>query len=359
MARLPSRDTIAAMLGSQVYYRARHRAAAISVAVGFLMLVLKMSAYLATGSTAILSDALESVVATAFMFFCFRLAAAPPDANHPYGHGKAEHLSIGVEGGMILLAALAIIGTAVMNLVHGQHQLVSIGVGLWLIVACALINLALGLYLLFIGRSTGSAILVADGQHVLSDVWTSSGVVASLVVMYVVKNEHWRVLIDSFTAMAIAVLIIVTAVKLLRHAVAGLLDEVDAAMLGKVVAAINEIRQPNWMDVHNLRLRSSGDITHIDFHMTVPGEWTIAQGHAVEEMLQAHILERLGSRGSVIIHFDFPHEGPLPPIPPGGMRAVIGGAGTMPPLTVEAAIRSTPSTANGTLSPWSGSSVLT
>jgi cation diffusion facilitator family transporter len=292
-------------------HRSRRRAAVLSFAIGFAMLAIKMGAYLATGSATVLSDALESVVhvaATSFMFFCFRLASQPPDANHPYGHGKAEPLSVGVEGGMILLAALAIVWQALLNLVQGGHPIQQITIGFWLIASAAVINLLLGAFLLRVGRRTGSAILVADGHHVLSDVWTSGGVLIGIGLMWTVEDEHRRTIIDSSVAIALACFIVITAVKLIRSAVAGLLDEVDRRVVGRVVEAINEIREPQWLDVHNLRLRASGDITHIDFHLTVPGDWTVAHGHEVEERIERHVLDRLGTRGSVIIHFDYPRD---------------------------------------------------
>jgi cation diffusion facilitator family transporter len=299
----------------QIRHRSRRRAALLSVGVGFAMLGIKMGAYVFTGSAVILSDALESVVhvaATVFMFFCFRLAALPPDENHPYGHGKAEHLSVGFEGGMILLAALAIIWQATENLLSGTHEVRDINAGFWLILSAAIINLLLGVFLLRVGRRTRSTILVADGHHVLSDVWTSLGVLIGIWLMWSVEDERRRALIDSVVAIGLACFIIITATKLIRRSIGGLLDEVDKRQLQKVVDAINEIRAPEWIDVHNLRMRSSGDITHIDFHLTVPGEWSVSQAHDAEERLEAHILDRLGSHGSVMIHLDYPRDGRHP-----------------------------------------------
>jgi cation diffusion facilitator family transporter len=296
---------------SKRYQRSRSRAAQVSLAVSFAMLAIKMGAYLATASATVLSDALESVVhvaATVFMFVCFKLIQAPPDSSHPYGHGKAEHLSVGFEGGMILLAALAIIWQAIQDLVRPGHELSELDIGAWLIGSAAALNLLLGLYLLHVGKSTRSRILAADGKHVLTDVWTSVGVLISLALMVSTRNAHTRLLLDSGCAVVIASIIIITAAKLIRSAVSGLLDGADPKMLAQVVSAINEIRQPDWIDIHNLRLRSSGDITHIDFHMTVPGAWTVAHGHGVEETIERHLLDRLGTRGSVMIHFDYPHQ---------------------------------------------------
>ncbi|MBA2482282.1 MAG: cation transporter [Planctomycetes bacterium] len=303
------------MIVSERFQRHRRRAALTSLLVGFGMLGLKMGAYIATGSAVILADALESVVhvaATGFMFFCFRLAAQPPDANHPYGHGKAEYLSVGFEGGMILLAALAIVWQAIRSLVN-ENAIQEINLGFWLIAIAAVINLILGTYLLRVGKRTSSTILVGDAYHVLSDVWTSIGVLIGVGLMFYIEDERSRLLIDSGVAIALALFIVYTASKLIREAVGGLLDEVDNKLLQRVVNAVNEIRDQHWIDVHNLRLRSSGDLMHIDFHLTLPGDWTIAQGHEAEERLEKHILERLGTRGSVMIHLDYPRPGEYPP----------------------------------------------
>ncbi len=289
--------------------RTRQRAAVLSLAVGLLMLALKMGAYLLTGSTTILSDALESVVhvaAVLFMFWCFRFASAPPDAEHPYGHGKAEYLSIGFEGGAIALAALAIVWEAVRGLLAGQAP-ARLDLGIMLVVVASLINLVLGLYLVRVGQRTRSVILVADGQHVLADVWTSLGVLAGVVLMLVVPGVRARAWIDALVAGALAIAILVVGARLLRQSMRGLLDEVDPVALARVVEAINEIRDPAWRDVHNLRLRTSGDFTFVDFHLVVPSQWSVAAAHSAVERLEGHILSALKAKGAVMIHLDHPH----------------------------------------------------
>ena len=286
---------------------ARRRAALLSLLVGILMLVLKLSAYLATGSAIILSDALESVVhvvATGFMFWCFRLAATPPDENHPYGHGRAEPLSVGFEGGMVAIAGLAIAWEAVHGLIHGSAP-ADLGLGLWLIAAAAVINLALGTHLMRIGRRTGSAILIADGKHVLSDVWTSVGVLVGVGLMLVVPDARVRAWIDGGAALLLAAYIVWVASRLIRESFAALLDEADPALLKRIVDAIAEIRDPRWLDVHQLRCRTAGDHLFVDFHLTVPGEWSVREGHAAVELLEQHVLSRLGRSGSVLIHLDY------------------------------------------------------
>ena len=296
----------------------RLRAGLLSLLIGILMLGLKMGAYLITGSATVLSDALESVVhvaAVGFMFWCLRFSAAPPDHEHPYGHGKAEFLSIGFEGGTIALAGLAIIWEAILGLVHG-HQPGPVDLGFLLIVVAALINLALGAWLVSVGRRTGSAILIADGQHVLSDVWTSIGVVVGVVALWLLPAGPARVWTDGLVAIGLALYIMTVGGRLLRQAVGGLLDEVDPAAMARVVAAINEIRDPAWRDVHNLRLRNSGDATFVDFHLVVPSQWSVANAHASSEALERHILSRLGARGTVMIHLDHPHADPTVGVDP-------------------------------------------
>jgi cation diffusion facilitator family transporter len=265
------------------------------------------------------------------MFWCFRVSEAPPDANHPYGHGQAEHLSVGLEGGMILLAGLAVAWQAVMALVHGSSP-GQLDVGLWLVGAAAAINLALGLWLLAVGRRTRSAILVADGQHVLSDVWTSVGVLAGVGVMALVADPRWRTAIDGLLAVGIAAFLAWTAFGLIRRSLAGLMDEADQARIAQVVAALDEIREPEWLDVHNLRLRASGDQVFVDFHLTVPSEWTIHRAHAAADRIEEHLLRRLGAQGTVLVHFDYPHrDGERDPLPAGEIRPI--------PLTVALATR--------------------
>ncbi len=312
---------------------ARRRAARWSLIIGLVMLGLKMTAFVLTGSATILSDALESVVhvfAIGFMFWCVHLAAAPPDENHPYGHGRAESLSIGFEGGMMALAALAIAWEAAVGMWYG-HRPEQLGVGVWLIAVAAAINLVLSLYLLRVGRRTRSAILVADGKHVLSDVWTSGGVLIGLGVMIAIPDPHYAVWIDGVVALLIAAYVLYAAAELIRSAIAALLDEADPALLQRIIDAIAEIRQPEWLDVHNLRCRTSGDHIYVDFHLTVPAEWSIQEGHQAIEQLEHQVLQRLDREGSVLIHLDYPHAADHTPLPLAALKPV--------PLTVELATR--------------------
>lgn len=288
--------------------RQRIWAARLSVAVGLFMLVVKMTAYVVTGSSIVLSDALESVVhvgATLFMFWCLRYSLRPPDLDHPYGHGKVEYFSVGFEGGMVALAALAVFWQVGHDLWFGDHRVTAPSSGLLLTAVAAVVNLALGLYLLRVGRATGSAILVGDALHVLSDVWTSAGALVGLGIVWLTG----RAMIDSLLALGLGAYILWAGLKLVREAVRGLMDQVDPKETARVVAAINEIREPEWIDCHNLRLRSSGDHVYVDFHLVVPAEWSVARAHQAIERLERHILDRLGRAGAVLIHLDHPQSG--------------------------------------------------
>jgi cation diffusion facilitator family transporter len=314
--------------------RDRRRAATLSLVVGVAVLGLKMTAWVLTGSATILSDALESVVhvvATAFMFVFFIWSQQPPDEDHPYGHGSAAHLSIGFEGGMILIAGLAVLWQAGAALWTGR-QPESLSNGLWLVGIAATVNLLLGVYLIRTGRRTRSEILVADGQHVLSDVWTSAGVLAGVAVMTLVPAGPWRGWIDGGLAVVLAGIIIWTAVQLIRQAIAGIMDKADRAKIDTVIAALVEIREPEWLDVHNLRLRSAGDRVFVDFHMTVPGDWSIERAHQSIDRIEEHLLARLQAQGTVLVHLDYPHfPGDPTPIPREEWKPI--------PLTAELATR--------------------
>lgn len=307
--------------------RQRIWAARISVLVGLLMLAIKMTAYVQTGSSIILSDALESVVhvgATLFMFWCLRYSLRPPDLDHPYGHGKVEYFSVGFEGGMVALAALAVFWQVGHALWFGNHQVVGPSQGLVLIAVAAVVNLALGLYLLRVGRSTGSVILIGDAFHVLSDVWTSAGALVGLGVVWLTGMA----LIDSLFAVALGAYILWAGLKLVREAIRGLMDQVDPKELARVVEAINEIREPEWLDCHNLRLRSSGDHVYVDFHLVVPADWSVARAHLAIERLERHILTRLKRPGAVLVHLDHPDSGEYRAITAAGPMDITLGSAT-------------------------------
>jgi len=282
--------------------RARKLAGAISLAVGFIMLGLKMGGFLLTGSTAILSDALESVVhvvATGFALFSVVLAAQPPDRSHPYGHGKIEFFSAGFEGALIIIAAAAIIYEAVPAFFKGP-TLQKLDVGLVVVASAGVINLFLGLYLIRVGKRTRSLTLEADGKHVLTDSYTSLGVLVGLAL---VMWTGWTIL-DPLVAVAVALNIVWTGGRLIFHSVRGLMDAAEPDVLEDAIEVLRNNRLAGWIDVHRLRILRMGDFHHLDLHLTVPRFWDIGRGHEEQELLEELLDQQLPGTSEASIHLD-------------------------------------------------------
>ncbi|HTL51189.1 MAG TPA: cation diffusion facilitator family transporter [Planctomycetota bacterium] len=285
------------------FVRQRIRAAALSLAVGVVMLVGKSFAYWLTGSAGILSDALESVVhviATGFAFYSVLLSARPPNPKFPYGYGKIEYFSAGLEGGLITVAAAAILFEATLSLIHGP-KLQSLDLGVLIVGSLGLTNLALGWFLIRTGRKTNSIILVADGQHVLTDAYTSLGVVAAL---FVVRMTGWM-LLDPIIAIVVALQILWTAGKILREAFFGLMNRSDTEFLEKVNTALIAARPPEWIEIHRLRsFPNASDAHQIDLHLTVPRYWSVEAAHAAEHQLEETLQTQVEPAITCLIHVD-------------------------------------------------------
>ena len=259
-----------------------------SLLVSFLMLAGKVTATYLTGSTAILSDAAESVIhlfATGFAGFSLWYAATPPDPEHPYGHGKIAYFASAVEGTLILLAALGIAWTAVRDLMVGA-SLQRLDVGLYLIAGLTLVNLALGQYLIRTGRRTNSLVLVSNGQHVMTDMWTSLGVVVGVGLVWL-TGLQW---LDPVVGLLVAGNILWTASGLLRRSVYGLLDEADPeatkALLDELATAVEEDLIAGF---HQVRHRRSGDQVWIEYHLMFPGDMPIHEAHARSHQVEDRV----------------------------------------------------------------------
>lgn len=280
----------------------RRRAILVSLLVGVLMLGGKWAAYLLTGSHAILSDALESIVhilAIAFAFASILLSARPPDPNYPYGYGKIAYFSAGFEGGLIVLASLAIFYEAVRGLFRGE-KLEHLDWGLALIVAAVVINVALGWWLVHLGRKTQSLILVADGQHVLADAYTSLGVVIGVALVWLTEIR-W---LDPLVAILVGLNILRTGYSLVREGARGLMDRADPVLLNRIVEALQAARRPDWNDIHQLRAWQAGDRTFVDFHLVVPPDRTVVQLHESHDRAREALRAALGPATEIVIHFD-------------------------------------------------------
>ena len=259
-----------------------------SLLVSFLMLAGKVTATYLTGSTAILSDAAESVIhlfATGFAGFSLWYAATPPDPGHPYGHGKIAYFASAVEGTLILLAALGIAWTAVRDLMVGA-SLQRLDVGLYLIAGLTLVNLALGQYLIRTGRRTNSLVLVSNGRHVMTDMWTSLGVVVGVGLVWI-TGIRW---LDPAVGLLVAANILWTASGLLRRSVYGLLDEADPeatkALLDELATAVEEDLIAGF---HQVRHRRSGDQVWIEYHLMFPGDMPIHEAHARSHQVEDRV----------------------------------------------------------------------
>lgn len=258
---------------------ARKRAMAASLGVSFLMLVGKVGAAVLTGSTAILSDAAESVIhlfATGFAGFSLWYAATPPDPDHPYGHGKISYFASAVEGTLILIAACIIGWAAVRDLLVGT-TLQQIDVGLYLLGGLTVVNLALGQYLVRVGRRTNSLVLISNGQHVMTDMWTSFGVIAG-VGLVGLTGIQW---LDPAVALLVAANILWTAKDLLRRSVYGLLDEADRDATQALLDELDATKADGVIaEFHQVRHRRAGDQVWVEYHLMFPGDMSIREAHA-------------------------------------------------------------------------------
>lgn len=280
----------------------KKQAAWLSLIIGFLMFIFKTLAYLITDSTAIFSDAAESVVhvaATGMALYSIYLSAKPADEDHLYGHGNVEYFSAGVEGFLIILAAVTIIYSSIKDLIFGVETS-SLDVGTIIIAIASVVNLLLGLFLVRKGNKTNSLILVADGKHVLTDSFTSFGVVFGLILVLITGIK----VIDPIIAIFVAANILFTGYKLVRESIGGLMHETDKEMLNMIVEKLKSIRKDYWIDIHHLRFWKSGERVFIDFHLILPYYLSVKESHLEEEYIEKNLLEIIPNSG-VRIHMDY------------------------------------------------------
>lgn len=280
----------------------RRKAALLSVLVGIVMFALKGGTFLLTNSTAILSDALESVVhviATCIAFYSIILASRPPDRRHPYGYGKAEYFSAGLEGALIVLAAVVICYEAIHDMIDG-NRLRELDLGVIAMSVAGAVNLVLGLYLIRVGRRTNSLALVADGRHVLTDSYTSIGVLAGLILVKLTGIA----LLDSLVAIGVALNIIITGYRLVAESVRGLMNAADPELLERTMNVLERARTPDMIAIHRLRAWGAGERRFIDFRMVLPCSTDLHAVCTVREHVQEAISHELGEQTEVMIHFD-------------------------------------------------------
>ena len=277
------------------------RAAQLSLATGVVVFGIKLVGYFLTGSVGLLSDALESTVnvaAALLLMLTVRFSARPADDEHPYGHAKAEYLSSFSEGLLIGIAGVLIIQTSVLRLLHPEPVRAS-ALGLGLTVVASVINLVVGLHLSRQGRQLHSPALLADGQHILSDVW-SSGLVLAGVLLAIVTGWNW---LDPFIGLLVALLVLHFGWRVLRGAVGGLLDErLSGEEISRLREAIDHHRAA-FLEVHDLRTRRAGRDTFVDFHLILPSDMPLHQAHDICDRIEDDLMETLPGLG-VTIHIE-------------------------------------------------------
>ncbi|MFY8020823.1 MAG: cation diffusion facilitator family transporter [Bacteroidia bacterium] len=274
----------------------------LTVFIGIFLMAIKFSAYFITSSVAILTDAMESIINVAagiFAWYSIYLSSKPKDKEHPYGHGKIEFISAGFEGGLIMMAACYILYKAFRTFIE-PHSIESLDMGIYLTSGAGLINFFLGTYLIKTGKKQHSPTLVADGKHLLTDTYSSLGLVIGLVLVYF-THLMW---LDALISVALGLGILYTGYQLIRSSIAGLMDEADIEMLENVAKVLEENRKENWIDMHNLRMVKYGAHVHIDSHLTLPWYYSLEESHAEVTAVESLISEKFHSEVELFIHAD-------------------------------------------------------
>lgn len=280
----------------------------LSIAAAVITIALKVTAAWVTGSVGFLSDAIESVinlVAAIVGLWALKLSSKPADENHNFGHAKAEYFSAQVEGAMILVAAIIIIVTAIGRIID-PHPVDKLGIGLLFSVISTLVNLAVGVILIRSGKKYRSSTLSADGKHLITDVWTTVGVI---VGMALVALTGWEVL-DPIVALIVGVNILVTGYRLLRGAMQGLLSEaLPADELDTVRGYLDQFEAEHGVEFTSVRTAAFGRDRLINVVMQVPGEWSVAKSHVLADEIEAGLAEALGGAETIVHVEPLGHRG--------------------------------------------------
>jgi cation diffusion facilitator family transporter len=268
-------------------------------AFGVLLFIGKIIAWKLTNSDAVFSDAMESIVnvISAFMgLYSLHLAAKPKDEDHPYGHGKVEFVTSGIEGALIAIAGIMIIYEGINSLLVGK-VLNKLDLGIWIIAGTAVINYLLGYISIKKGEAENSLVLISSGKHLQSDTITTLGVVISLIVVYFTKI-YW---LDSVVALIFGLYIIFIGYKIVRKSLSGIMDEQDPDLLNQIITVLEENRRTEWIDVHNMKIQQFGASLHIDAHITLPWYYSLREAHS--EMEKVIILLAKNTKRSVEFNF--------------------------------------------------------
>jgi len=272
------------------------------VLVALFLFCLKIVAYLLTGSIAVLTDALESIVnviAGVIGLYSLYVAAKPRDDDHPYGHGKAEFISAALEGILIMVAGLVIIYEATYHLVYPK-PIQKLDYGILLVAFTGLVNFLMGYIAIQKGKQNKSLALEASGHHLLSDTYSTVAVIVGLILIYFTHIQQ----IDSLSAILLSVFIISIGYRITRKSLAGIMDEADKKILSRMVDLLNSNRQENWIDMHNLRVIKFGSVLHVDCHVTVPWYLNVRESHIEIDKLSEIITNEFGESIEFFVHAD-------------------------------------------------------
>jgi cation diffusion facilitator family transporter len=274
----------------------------IIILIAILLFIVKIAAWFITNSLAILTDALESIVniVTAFLgLYSLNLSAKPKDADHPYGHGKVEFLSAGVEGSLIITAGFFIIYKSVQSFFY-PHTIAKLDFGIILIAITAIVNFVAGSISINTGKKNHSLQLIAGGKHLITDTYSTLGILAGLILIYFTG----QIFIDSAIACIIAIFIIYTGYKIVRVSIAGIMDEADEKLLKDIVDLLNKHRRENWIDIHNMRIIKYGSTLHCDCHLTVPWYLNVMEAHEEVNTLASLLKNEFGESVEFFVHTD-------------------------------------------------------
>lgn len=277
----------------------------ISLMVSVVSLSLKLSGFWITSSTTAMSDAAESVIhllAVSFVYYGLLLSTKPADEKHLYGHERVEFLSVGIEGAVIILAGVTIIYQSIDNYLFG-HDLTELMNGVYLIGGAGLINLALGSYLVKTGRRENNMIVVSNGKHTLTDVWTSAGAVATLLIIRFTDF----ILLDSLVAGLLALFIMYEGFKLLKYSVDGLMDSRNPRVDRQVRKMLSKELPGSMQSIHNLRHRTTGTTTWIEFHAVFKESINLEAAHNDATVLEKRLINAV--KGDVIVTIHLEPEG--------------------------------------------------
>ncbi len=274
----------------------------ISFAVSIISFLIKFIGFLITGSNTVLSDMAESVVhmlAVGFSMYGVYLSARPPDEKHPYGHERIEFLSVGVEGTVIILAGITIIYQSIKHIVLGLEP-ENLQEGMLVVAAAGIVNLALGSYLMYVGRAEKNNIIIGNAKHTLTDVYTSAGVVVTLILIYFTDFT----LLDSIVAMAVAAYIMFEGYRLVRFAFNGIMDQPDPEQHQHIIRILEEQMPEGIRDWHSLRHRTAGKTTWVELHVLFDKDIKLDLAHDIGTELEHRINKAVEGDAVVTLHLE-------------------------------------------------------